>query len=148
MNKHLTVLVAISIFACTLGVTATAQTMSAQRVVASIPFSFHVGSTKLPAGKYTVTVLNSASDRKILQLRSAGGRASAMTLTTTVNGNASDEAKLVFQRYGDQYFFSKVQMASDPTILAALKSSKERAQRQSQTLAAAGKKSIVVVIAE
>jgi hypothetical protein len=127
-----------------LAVSAHAQTSGAQRVIASIPFAFNAGKTTLPAGKYTITVLNPTSDRKTLQIRSLNGRASAIVLTTTSNGHASDNAKLVFERYGDEYFFSQAQMAGNET-LAALRSRTNRGDKQ---LAKAGKKSVVVIVAE
>ena len=111
-------------------------------MIASIPFAFNVGKTTLPAGKYTITVLNPTSDRKTLQIRSLNGRASAIVLTTTSSGRASDNAKLVFERYGDQYVFAQAQM--DETTLAALRT-KERGDKQ---VAKARKKSIVVIAAE
>lgn len=147
MKSHLNLLVAIIILAGAFTVSTQAQTASSQKVVANIPFAFNVGNTNLPAGKYTITVLNPSSDRKILQVRSTNGRSSAMIQTTSVTGNTSDDTKLVFHRYGDRYFFAQAQMAGDSTSFAAAKSSAERAQKQA-VVAAAGKQSIVVVIAE
>ena len=66
-----------------LAVSAHAQTSSVQRMTATIPFEFSVGKTTLPAGKYTITVLNPTSDRKPLQIRSVNGRSSAIVLTMT-----------------------------------------------------------------
>jgi hypothetical protein len=144
MKRHIPLAIIILIGVLSAG--AYAQAASAQRLVASIPFTFSVGKANLPAGKYTVTVLNSASDRKILRIRSMDGRSSAVIFTTGVNGNASDGAKLVFHRYGDRYFFAQAQMAGDPTSLAAIKSKAERAEIQ--TVARAGRKSVVVIAAE
>ncbi|HEX5885698.1 MAG TPA: hypothetical protein VFY67_14250 [Pyrinomonadaceae bacterium] len=146
MKRHLNIPMAMIIVAGVLTISAQAQTSSAQKVIATIPFAFNVGETRLPAGKYTITVANPTSDRKILQIRSANGRSSAMTVTTSVVGNVADKTKLVFQRYGDRYFFAQTQMAGDPTSLAAVKSKAERAEQQ--TLARTSKKSVVVVIAE
>lgn len=146
MKKHLNLLAAIIVLSGAFTVSTQAQTAGAQRVVANIPFAFNVGNKNLPAGKYSITVLNPTSDRKILQVRSTTGKSSAMIMTTAVIGNLSDDAKLVFQRYGDRYFFAQAQMAGDSTSLAAVKSNAERAQRQ--VLAAARKQSVVVVIAE
>ena len=140
MKRHL-ILIATLILAGAFTPGAQAQT-GAQKVVANIPFAFNVGNTNLPAGKYTITVLNPTSDRKILQIRSTNGR-SAMIVTTPLMGNASDETKLVFQRYGDRYFFAQAKMAGDSTSLAAVKSSAERAQKQA--IAAARIKSVVIV---
>ena len=125
-----------------LSINAKAQNSSTQKVVASIPFAFSVGKTTLPAGKYTITVVNPSSDRKILQIRSLNGRSSALILTTSITGHSSDDAKLVFERYGDRYFFAQAQMAGDETSLAAV-----RTKERGDTLAKAGKKSVVVIVA-
>lgn len=145
MKKYFNIPLVIIMLAGVLAVSAQAQTSGAPRVIASIPFAFNVGKTTLPAGKYTITVLNPTSDRKTLQIRSLNGRASAIVLTTTSNGHASDNAKLVFERYGDQYFFAQAQMAGDETTLAVLRSKTNRGDKQ---VAKAGKKSIVVIVAE
>ena len=129
------------LFAGVLAVNAQAQT---QRVVASIPFAFNVGKTTLPAGRYTITVVNPSSDRKILQIRSLNGRSSAIVLTTGVIGNAGDNAKLMFERDGDRYVFTQAQMAGDETTLAAVRT-KERGDKR---VAKATKKSVVVITAE
>ena len=142
MKKYFNIPLMIMMLAGVLAVSAHAQTSNAQRVTASIPFAFNVGKTTLPAGKYTITVLNPTSDRKTLQIRSLNGRASAIVLTTTSSGRESDNAKLVFERYGDQYVFAQAQM--DETTLAALRT-KERGDKQ---VAKARKKSIVVIAAE
>jgi len=142
MKKYFNIPLMIMMLAGVLAVSAHAQTNSTQRVIASIPFAFNVGKTTLPAGKYTITVLNPTSDRKTLQIRSLNGRASAIVLTTTSSGHANDNAKLVFERYGDQYVFAQAQM--DETTLAALRT-KERGDKQ---VAKARKKSIVVIAAE
>ena len=146
MKRHLNIPMAIALLLGVLTAGAHAQTSSAQKVVANIPFAFHVGQTRLPAGKYTMTVMNPSSDRKILRIRNADGRASAMILTTSALGNATDDAKLVFHRYGDQYFFAQAQLGGDPTSLAAIKSKAERAEQQA--IANSGKRIVVVILAE
>ena len=119
-----------------------AQSGSSQRIVASIPFSFSVGKTILPAGKYTITVVNPSSDRSILQIRSSNGRSSAMTTTTGVTGVVSENSKLVFERDGDRYYFAQAQMAGNSTSLAAVRAKKPRMDT------VAKKKSLVVITAE
>ena len=112
----------VIVFAGVLAINAHAQT----KVIASIPFAFSAGKTTLPAGRYTITVLNPSSDRKILQIRSLDGRSSAVILTNGIIGNASENAKLVFERYGDRYVFAQAQMAGDETTLAAVRSRKKK----------------------
>ena len=117
MKRIISITFAIIIFATAF--TAGAQQSSAQRLIANIPFTFTANNKTLPAGKYTITVLNSSSDRKALQIRSMNGRSSAMVLTNDVIGNVADNAKLVFEHYDDRYVFAKAQLAGDSTTLAA-----------------------------
>ena len=121
---------------------AAAQAQTTQRVIANIPFAFTANTKTLPAGKYTITVLNPSSDRKALQIRSLNGRFSAIVLTNGVVGDVSDNSKLVFESYDDQYFFAKAQLAGDSITLAALRSHKD----QKHLIATAKKKSVVVIV--
>jgi hypothetical protein len=141
MKKFFNIPLIIIMFAGVFAINAQAQT---QRVIASIPFAFTVGKTTLPAGRYTITVINPTSDRKVLQIRSLNGRSSAVVLTTGVIGNVSDDAKLVFERDGDRCVFARAQMAGDETTLAAVRM-KARGDKQ---VAKTTKKSVVVIIAE
>jgi hypothetical protein len=113
----------IVVFAGVLAINVHAQT----KVIASVPFAFSVGKTTLPAGRYTITVLNQSSDRKVLQIRSMNGRSSVMVMTTGIIGHASDNAKLVFERYRDRYVFAQAQLAGDETTLAAVRSKNKKA---------------------
>ena len=141
MKRFFNILVANIILATALAAGAQAQTT--QLVIANIPFAFTANNKTLPAGKYTITVLNSSSDRKALQIRSMNGRFSAMVLTNAGVGRISDNAKLVFERYDDRYFFAQAQIAGDSTSLAALRSNKEH----KHAVATAKKKSVVVIVA-
>ena len=145
MKRYLNTAIAMIILAGALTTSAYSQTAGPQPVVAKIPFDFNVGAKTLPAGKYTITIVNPASDRKVLQIRSSDGHWAAITQTTGVTGTASEKTKLVFHRYGDRYFFAQAKMAGDTMVLAALKSKAERAQ--SNAIAKSGK-GIVVVVAE
>ena len=122
MKKLFNIPLIVIVFTGMLAINAQAQT----KVIASIPFAFNVGKTMLPAGRYTITVLNPSSDRKILQIRSLNGRSTAVVLTTGIIGHTSDNAKLVFERYGDRYVFAQAQWAGDETTLAAVRSKNKK----------------------
>jgi hypothetical protein len=126
MKRHLTITIAILMFMGVLTITAEAQALGSQKMRARIPFSFNVGRTELPAGEYTVRVLNPNSDRKVLQIRSADGKLSALIHTSELNTNTQEQTKLVFNRYGSKYFFAQAQIAGESTTLAAIKTSAER----------------------
>jgi len=123
MKRFFNISLIVIVFVGILAINAHAQT----KVIASIPFAFSSGKTTLPAGRYTITVLNPSSDRKILQIRSMNGRLSVVVMTTGIIGHASDNAKLVFERYGDRYVFAQAQLAGDETTLAAVRSKNKKA---------------------
>jgi hypothetical protein len=106
----------IIMFAGVLAINAQAQT----KVIADVPFAFTAGKTTLPAGRYTITVLNPSSDRKVLQIRSLDGRSSVIVLTTEIIGPTTDDAKLVFERYGDRYVFARAHLAGDQSTLVVV----------------------------
>ena len=143
MKRLTNITFAIIILATAFAASAHAQGSSSPRVIANIPFAFTASNKNLPAGKYTITVLNPSSDRKALQIRSMNGRFSATVLTNNLIGSIADNSKLVFERYDDQYFFAQAQMAGDSITLAALRSHKE----QKHLMATAKKKSLVVIVA-
>jgi hypothetical protein len=145
MKKYLTLTIAIMMFVAVMAVTAEAQVFVTQRVRARIPFAFNVGDKSLPAGEYTIAVLNPTSDRKVLQIRSTDGRLSAIIQTNERNGGKAEQAKLVFNRYGERYFFAQAQMGGDAMALAAVKSKLER--NTSQTIARNERKTRVVIVA-
>ena len=84
---------------------AIAQTI---HVRGDIPFNFVVGNKTYPAGTYDVGSIDIRNSRTLL-LKARDGNASAM-----INSNAAEsltpanQTKLIFNRYGNQYFLSQV----------------------------------------
>jgi len=146
MKRNFRLIIAIIIVCGGLAVTGNAQTSVSQRMRAQIPFTFTVGDKTLPAGFYTVSILNPASDRKVLQIRSEDGHVSAIVQTLRVKDPLAGRAKLVFHRYGDSYFFAKAQIAGETTSLAATKTRAERATQRALQRGRDG--SIVAILAE
>ena len=76
-----------------------------QPVKANIPFDFMAGKTSLPAGEYTVAALSDMGPLSV----SADGAGRAMVNSHAVQISApSEQTKLIFHRYGDQYFLYQV----------------------------------------
>jgi len=130
MKRQLSLTIAIIIVGAVFAVNADAQTSAPQTMRADIPFAFNVGEKMLPAGVYTLTVINPASDRKALRIRSVDGRFSAITQTSMSRGKYADEATLVFRRYEDRYFFAQIETGADATTLVAARSRAERSTRR------------------
>lgn len=107
---------------------ATAHAQSSDEHRAFIPFTFSVGNKSFPPGEYNVRSLNPQSDKSVLSIRSADGRMNKAVITIPVQaGSAHEKAKLVFNRYGDQYFLAQVWAEADDIGLALPKSRAERA---------------------
>ena len=125
MRKGIYSILAAVVLIC-LAAVSSAKAQSTSRVVlrAEIPFEFTIGKVTLPAGDYTVRNMSDSSD--ILQLRSADGH-SVLVQMNSIIGKADDNAKLVFNRYGNHYFFSQAWMPATQTGLEASKSRAERA---------------------
>src|SRR5688572_32922342 len=130
MKRNLYLSIAIMIICGVFAINGQAQTSVSPTMRAHVPFTFTVGDKSLPAGDYTVRILNPTSDRKTLQIRSENGRVSAIVQTAGVNCAPAENAKLVFRRYGDHYFFAQAQLAGDTTRLAATKTRAERATQK------------------
>jgi hypothetical protein len=127
MKKQLYTMTAMMILAGFVAMSsAKAQTNTSRQLTANIPFEFSVGDKAMPAGDYTVRQINPASDRAVLQLRSKDGSASAMVQMASVAGKAQESAKLVFHRYGNQYFFAQAWTTGDSEGLEVRRSRAER----------------------
>ena len=77
--------------------------MAQVQETAEIPFDFHAGQSALPAGTYSV--IKAASS--VLQLRNDDTRDSILLMGVGREA-AKEDARLVFNRYGDIYFLSAV----------------------------------------
>jgi hypothetical protein len=127
MKKQVYTMIAMIVLVGSMAVAAQAQNSGHTRLIANIPFQFNVGNKTLPAGEYTVTQVNPASDNAVLRLRSKDGRASAMMQMASVIGKSQENAKLIFNRLGNQYFFAQAWVDGDNMGLQAPKSGTERA---------------------
>ena len=80
---------------------ATAQSRSPIKV--QIPFDFYAGEARLAAGDYRVRFIS----ENVLMLRSAGGKSIIVSAPLTREGR-NNAPRLVFHKYGDQYFLAQV----------------------------------------
>jgi hypothetical protein len=99
----------------------------AQRPAFKVPFDFTVGSNALPTGTYQVS---RASGNAIL-IESKDGRFHAMTTTHADDKESYGGGKLIFARYGNQYFLHEV-VCSDVSINVGIPQSKREKQARIQ----------------
>jgi hypothetical protein len=130
MKRQAYKLMALLVLVGSMAVAAQAQTSGRTRLFASVPFQFNVGDKTMPAGDYVITQVNPSSDQAVLQLRSKDGSRTVMIQTINVTGKASAGARLVFNRYGSQYFFSQAWTSTNADGLQATKSKAEQSVKQ------------------
>jgi hypothetical protein len=87
-------------------VTLFAQTENHQLMTVKIPFGFSVQDHSLPAGEYNIfTVL----PERAIRITSTDGRYSAVVNTLpNYASSVSESSRLIFHRYGDEYFLAQV----------------------------------------
>jgi hypothetical protein len=115
-----TLMVALAIV--TAVVSANAQ--SSNRVTADIPFEFVVGDKTLPAGEYSVKAANTEGDA--LMIMGADNGKAAIRLSAPAEEMKNTGSRLVFHRYGQNYFLAEV-WHGDSTGRKLVKSKQERA---------------------
>jgi hypothetical protein len=108
------------------GIVANAQIDSDSIIEANVPFSFVVGKTTLPAGKYEIKGIDATPG--VLELR-ANGRKTINFETEaaqTRDGEPATKTELVFDKVGDKYFLSQVWVAGNGSGSQLVKSKMEK----------------------
>ena len=120
----------------------TAKSVDGMR--AQIPFDFHVGDHLVRAGDYTINSFGTGE--QVLRLSGDKGSAATTSNYATERGRGEGRARLVFHKYGDQYFLAAV-WGSDSTGRTLSKSKRERNLRKEiRTTASAVARMEVVTI--
>jgi hypothetical protein len=96
------------------------------RVSANIPFDFMVGGKEFKAGRYSVDRLFATSTADTLIIRSADNSEAANFNVNRVSDKGESQARLVFRRYGNQYFLGQVFDGQSSEGFGLLKSKAER----------------------
>jgi hypothetical protein len=77
-------------------------------VKADIPFDFTVGNIEFKAGKYSVGRLSASNSSSTLIIRGEdNGEVGSFNVNKAIDRNGS-QPRLIFRRYGNQYFLAKV----------------------------------------
>jgi hypothetical protein len=96
------------------------------RVSANIPFDFTVGNKEFKAGRYSVDRLFAGSTSDTLIIRSAENSEAANFNVNRVSGKGKSQARLVFRRYGNQYYLAQIFDGQSTEGFGLLKSKAER----------------------
>jgi len=102
-KSYLTVVLTL---ACLLGLGISASAQDTSNIVVNVPFEFVAGGTTLPAGTYSFGRV-SPDSRSGLIIRSY--ESSVLLLPIAVHEASAEQAKLIFEHVGDNYFLSEVE---------------------------------------
>jgi hypothetical protein len=98
-----------------------------RELIAEIPFDFTVCTQQLPAGKYKVRPMTSATTNLLL-VRSEDNRFVEIACTHDIRGSKPvSSGKLIFNRYGSQYFLAELWFPGEMTGHEMYKSDEEEA---------------------
>jgi hypothetical protein len=101
---------------------AIAQTI---HVRANVPFNFSVGNKTLPAGAYDIKTIS--SDTKMLLLQARDGTSGMIVGSNVAEAlEGAEKTKLVFNRYGSQYFLAEIWVGSAALGRQLPKTSREK----------------------
>jgi hypothetical protein len=91
-----------------------------------IPFQFHAGNAKLPAGDYRIHVLDDFH-LTVMEISSVDGSASALFPVQAAEANSEPaKSELIFNKYGNRYFLAELFDEGNPSGNEAVKSGYEK----------------------
>jgi hypothetical protein len=99
--KHIT---AIALFAIASFAMADKSFAQDHAVRATVPFDFTVGTKLLPSGTYTIK----SESPQVIVIENHDKPIAALSLVLPDSKKSRNGGKLVFNKYGDQYFLSEI----------------------------------------
>ena len=125
-------------------VAATQVARAQEPLLVTIPFSFTAGDKALPAGEYRVE--KAANGSLSLMIHRTDGSDGAFVTPLPVSKNEpSTQSKLIFHRYGNQYFLSQIWVAGYAQGRQFRETAKEKEQALSASSAAPEKIKVTIV---
>jgi hypothetical protein len=122
-------LTAIALFVAAGIATAGSALAQDHKVTATVPFNFTVSGRTLPAGNYTIG--NDGNSPRIIRIYDREKALGVMAVTVPDTSTSGDN-KLVFHRYGNQYFLSEIRTANE-SMTCHLTTSKQEKWAKAQT---------------
>jgi hypothetical protein len=114
------------------------------KIRATIPFAFNVGSKALPAGDYELQRLNGQT----MVIRELGASQAALALTMATDSKSGEgEASLVFNRYGQDSFLSEILTPDGGRVVSKSKAERRAAARAAESAENATQPRVIYVAA-
>jgi hypothetical protein len=119
---------------------------SAKGVLANVPFDFIVGEKTFAAGRIIANTAATETTGPLSVSNLDSGEHVFRMARSVLKSDTSEQAKLVFRKYGTQYYLAEVWIPGYK-ILEVIKSRSERALERELPLAKNSKPELVSVIA-
>jgi hypothetical protein len=104
--------------------------MPATAIRATIPFDFSVRDEILPAGTYEIKRLSEQANTLLIRNINDSHQQEVFLTQSTEAVDVSSDTELIFQRYGDRYFLSKLLRAGRQIDQEVVPSNAERQLRR------------------
>src|SRR5271156_5672420 len=102
-------------------------------VRATVPFDFTVGNKLLPSGTYTIQ--HESTNANVIVIRSHDKPIAALSLVNQDSNKSPNGGKLLFHKYGGQYFLSEILCdRANMNVEIPRSTTEKRAQLQEATL--------------
>jgi hypothetical protein len=109
-----------------------------------IPFAFYVGDKQMPAGTYTLTMVNPA----VVVVRTLDWKDGVMVLTHPSSAQKPEEgAKLLFTKYSEDRIFLKEILPSGGLIGVGIPKSRRERETVTSTVVSGVKPSTLTILA-
>ena len=107
---------------------------SARRLTADIPFDFYVGEERMPKGTYEFHSTGVQANQSGVVVRPVikSERRSLIVATMAEIAKPDEDSLLVFNRYGSDYFLSRVTLSADEVSFKLRKTYSERETAKQQ----------------
>jgi hypothetical protein len=126
--KHIT---AIALFVAASFFTAGSAIAQDHAVKATVPFNFTVNGSSLPAGNYTIA--SDVTSPRILRITDWDKGVHVLAISLPNSNEQGQANKLVFHRYGNQYFLSEIcSEASSMNVRLSTSKQEKRARAETQ----------------
>jgi hypothetical protein len=131
MRKRICLSLMALSFLISLATVSPAYAGSVDGIKTQVPFDFYVGDKLVPAGEHAVRSLTGDE----AALRIGNGRQSAIVMTNYARGRGDGEGRprLVFHKYGDQYFLAAVWGADNTGRTLRESKLERRLRKETQT---------------
>lgn len=110
-----------------------AQAQIAHDIVADIPFAFHAGSARFPAGKYTLKVPVELANQEMEIVSADFKHAAFFPVISAQSSTTPDNPVLIFRKFGDDYYLWKVFDVGNNLGVEVVTSEDEKAKTKGKT---------------